>query len=108
MLPRLCDRLRGLLLASEADLVGCGVGNIGEVDAATIDALARLQLTVRRMGREMLVLDASGELRDLLALTGLSDVVPCAELPLEPRRQAEQREPPLRIEEERDAADPIP
>ena len=106
-LPRLCERVRALLLRTEAPLVICDVGALLEPDAGTIDALARLQLTVRRMGREMLLLDAAGELRDLLALTGLSDVVPCAELPLEPRRQAEQREPAGRVEEERDPGDPV-
>lgn len=78
----------------------------GPIDAGTIDAMARMQLTARRLGRRVRLLDASGELKDLLALTGLSDVVPCEELSLEARRHAEQREPASGIEEEGDPADP--
>jgi hypothetical protein len=46
-------------------------------------------------------------LKDLLALTGLSDVVPLAPAsPPEPRGQAEQRKPAPGIEEEADSTDP--
>jgi ABC-type transporter Mla MlaB component len=53
-------------------------------DALTIDALARLQLSARRHGRRLRLYHASEELRDLIDLVGLSEV-----LGLEPRRQPE-------------------
>ncbi|MBA2476920.1 MAG: hypothetical protein H0V40_13310, partial [Actinobacteria bacterium] len=49
-LPALCASFRVLLEASEADVVLCDVGALVDVDAAAIDALARLQLTARRLG----------------------------------------------------------
>jgi len=68
---------------------------------AVVDVLARLQLAARRCGRELHVRDASPELLELIALAGLEDV-----LGVEPRRQAEEREEPLGVEEERQLSDP--
>lgn len=101
-LPALCARFRVLLEASEADVL-CDVGALVDVDAAAIDALARLQLTARRLGGRLRLRHASGELRELLALAGLADV--CG-LRLEPQRQAEEREQPLGVEEEGELGDP--
>jgi hypothetical protein len=99
----------------------CDVGDVTEPDADTIDALARLQLLAVRAGVRFRFSSACEELRDLLALTGLADVLPCEQLPCDPPRratsgassssveplgQAEQREHALRIEEERDPRDP--
>ena len=68
--------------------------------ALTIDALARLQLALRRGGRRLELNAASDELRDLIEFVGLSEV-----LGVEPRGQAEQREERFRIEEERELDD---
>jgi anti-anti-sigma regulatory factor len=57
------------------------------VDAATIDALARLQLVSRRLGHELQLCGVSPELVDLIELCGLSGV-----LHVEVGGQAEQRE----------------
>jgi hypothetical protein len=70
-------------------------------DAVTVDALARLQLAARRVGRRVRLHDASDELLELITFCGLRDV-----LGVEPRRQPEQREEPLRVEEERELSDP--
>jgi ABC-type transporter Mla MlaB component len=105
---RLCRHVSGLLERSDADLVICDVGGLVDPDAGTVEALCRLQLTARRLGRRVELLDVRGELRDLLAMTGLSGVVPpCADLSLEPGGEAEQRKQPRGIEEERDPADPV-
>jgi ABC-type transporter Mla MlaB component len=105
----LCERLRRRMGSGGADLAVCDVGAIVEPDMETVDALARLQLTARRLGCRIRLRGASGELLDLLVLSGLEDVVPLsAELPLEPRRQAEEREQPGGVEEEADPRDPIP
>jgi anti-anti-sigma regulatory factor len=53
----------------------CDVGEVVEPDLATIDTLARLQLTARREGCEIRLRDASKELWDLLVLVGLDDVL---------------------------------
>jgi hypothetical protein len=70
-------------------------------DAATLDALARLQLAARRLGLELHVCTASPELRCLIAFTGLDEA-----LCVEPKRQSEEREERLGIEEERQLPDP--
>lgn len=43
------------------------VTSIVDPDAVTVDALARLQLPARWLGRRMRLRHARGELRDLLA-----------------------------------------
>ena len=54
------------------------------------------------MGRHVLLRDASPELRRLIALRRASSAM----LRVEPRRQAEQREQPLGVEEEGELGDP--
>ena len=53
-------------------------------DLALVDALARLQLDARRRGGRLRLRNATEELRGLLELVGLADV-----LAVEPRRQPE-------------------
>lgn len=47
------------------------------VDIGTVDLLARVALTARRLGCELRLLDASPELRELLDLVGLARVLRC-------------------------------
>jgi len=72
----LCERVGVALEGSGADLVVCDVGALVDPDAAMVDALARLQLTARRLGCQVRLRDACGELRELLTLVGLGEVVP--------------------------------
>jgi hypothetical protein len=81
-------------------LLPCQVGAL-EADAATLDLLARLQLSARRLGIEVRLLDASPELRELVAFAGLNGV-----LRLEPKREPEEREEPFGVEEESQLDDP--
>ena len=103
----MCERVRFLVQASDSDHVICDVGAILHPDAGTIEALARMQLTARRTGGRLELRGACGHLRDLLTLSGLTDVLPCDELPLEAVGQAKQGEPARGIEEEGDPADPV-
>ena len=106
-IPGLCERARFLLKSETADELVCDVGAIVAPDAVAVDALARLQLTARRLGRELRVRRASRELQDLVAFMGLSGVVSLgAGSGLEPGRQTEEREQRVRVKEERDPADP--
>jgi anti-anti-sigma regulatory factor len=63
------------------------------VDIGTVDALARLQLSARRLGRRLRLRDVPLELRELIELAGLSRV-----LGVEPVWQAEEREVALHVE----------
>ncbi len=105
--PALCERARSLMVASDAGPLVCDVGGLRAPDAVAVDALARLQLTARRLGYRVELLGVCDELRDLLTLIGLDEALPCGpRSPLEPRRQAEEREQPLAVEEEADPRDP--
>jgi hypothetical protein len=70
-------------------------------DAATVDVLAHVQLAARRLGLETLLRGASAELLELIAFCGLAEA-----LRVEPRRETEQREQRLGVEEERELDDP--
>jgi ABC-type transporter Mla MlaB component len=104
--PRLWERVRAILEGATAVVV-CDVAAIDRPDAETVEVLARLQLAARRSGCRVRLRHACGELRDLLELMGLSEVVPCSGSDLEPGRQVEEGEPPGGVEEERDPVDPV-
>ena len=108
-IPCLCSHARRLLESGDADRLVCDVGALADPDAVTIEALARLQLTARRVGSQIGLRNASRELRELLDLVGLSSVVPLSRgSRIEAGRQAEEREVRSSVQEERDPADPIP
>jgi anti-anti-sigma regulatory factor len=75
---------------------------VGTVSLATVEALARLQLALRRRGYELRLRGLSRELRALIELVGLTEV-----LGVEARRQPEEREQGLRLEEEGELGDAI-
>jgi anti-anti-sigma regulatory factor len=64
------------------------------VDIATVDALARLQLTARRLGWRLRLRNVSMELGELIELAGLTGV-----LGVEPVGQPEEGEVTLDVEE---------
>jgi hypothetical protein len=70
-------------------------------DLGTLDALARLQLNAQRIGQTIRLRGPSSELRRLIDVSGLSEV-----LRLESCGQAEHREDPLGVEEEGELLDP--
>ena len=73
----LCGTLHAVLQATGVDLVTCDVAGLAHPSTADVEAVARLQLTARRMGRSIRLRHASGRLCELLDLFGLQDVVPC-------------------------------
>ena len=74
-MPGLCDRVCALLSESGALVARCDVGGV-DVDAVTVDALARLQLAARRHGCQVRLRNASAELVELVDFMGLRDVLP--------------------------------
>jgi ABC-type transporter Mla MlaB component len=76
-----------------------------DADAAVLETLVRLQLTAHRLGASILLRNAPRELIDLLALFGLSEVLPVDEdSVVESDRQIEEREQ-AGIDEEVDPGD---
>ena len=78
----------------------CDVAALAQADLDAIDLLARLQLVAKRRGYQLRLCGVSRELADLIVFVGLERA-----LPLEPRRQPEEREDALRVEEEGDVGD---
>jgi hypothetical protein len=99
-IPALCGRVAALLEATGADVALCDVAAL-PADAAAVDAVARIALDARRMGRRVILRDAADDLLDLLAFVGVAGA-----LGIEPWRQAEERKERLGVEEERELGDP--
>ncbi len=88
-----------------ARIIHCDVGSNERPDLATVDALARLQLAAHRCGCRVELVGTGEPLCDLLRLVGLAASFGIDESGVEARGQAEQREEPGRVEEERDPGD---
>jgi ABC-type transporter Mla MlaB component len=73
-LPGLCARVCDLLGQAAEQIVTCDVVNVSP-DAMTVDALAKLQLAATRRRCRIRLRNASPELRELVALMGLDDVL---------------------------------
>ncbi|MFK4189929.1 STAS domain-containing protein [Streptomyces sparsogenes] len=112
--PGLCARLRELASrGAEGGPVVVDVGAVRAPDLAVLEALARLRLTARRLGRRIRLRGASGELRALLARAGIDAVLPAADLPrgegvdgVEAGGQAEEGEQPGGVQEGVERGDP--
>ena len=106
-LPTLCAGVRTRIERIGATVVVIDLGAVVVPDAVTVDAMARLALTARRLGCEVQVRDVPPEVQELLALTGLDDVVAeLGGLPRELEREPEEREDALHVEEEGELDDP--
>lgn len=70
----LCERLRRVLTGTDAEVV-VDVRSLA-ADAVTLEALARLQLTARRVGRRITLRRVSPDLDSLVAFAGLADALP--------------------------------
>jgi hypothetical protein len=89
------------LVARDGMEVIVGRVDAREPDLALVDALARMQLNARRRGCSVCVRDATEELRLLVELVGLADV-----LWLEARRKPEGLEQPG-VQEVVEPGDPL-
>ena len=102
-LPRLCAHARILLTTSGADVLVCDASRLASADCVAVDAIARLQLTARRLGSRICVRHAPAELEQLLRLAGLAEICGLVAV-LE--REPEQGEDPLGVQEEGELGDP--
>ncbi|MEU2614623.1 STAS domain-containing protein [Micromonospora sp. NPDC007271] len=99
-IPILCAELAELLRGRGPGIVSCDVGGVHRPDLVTVEALARLRLTARRHGRQLVIRGADPGLLRLVGLLGLADALP------ESSRQTEQREEAGGVEEVGDRRDP--
>jgi hypothetical protein len=63
----------------------------GQPDLATVDALLRLRLMLKRAGEDVVLENSGPRLRELISLLGVEDVLECAPS-VEAGREAEERE----------------
>ncbi|MFJ9827489.1 STAS domain-containing protein [Streptomyces sp. NPDC101160] len=68
-------RLCALLDAAEPAVVVCDVGGLDRAGLAAVDAVARLRLAARRRGHRLEFRGAGPELRGVLDLVGLGDLL---------------------------------
>lgn len=99
-IPRLCAALAELLRGTAGGVVTCHVAEVTRPDVVTVEALARLRMTARRHGWQLVVSGAGPDLLRLVQLLGLTDALPQA------GRQSEEREQPVGVEEVVDGGDP--
>jgi hypothetical protein len=90
LIAAVTDRVRAVSAGTVlADVAGLAA------DGEALDALARLQLAVRRAGADLVLERPSARLRCLLDLTGLAGVLPVSEVPA-PRGRGRHRPAPQR------------
>jgi len=82
------------------------VRTLTEPDLGTIEVLARLQLTARRLGATIRLGHTCDQMRDLLACSGMGELLPLdADSSVDGDRLAEERKE-LLVDEEVDPRDP--
>jgi len=79
-LPRLYERFCALVSEHAPARILCDVADVAP-DAVAVDALARMQLAARRHDCVVTLTGMQGELRTLVALMGLTNVLPASEPP---------------------------
>jgi ABC-type transporter Mla MlaB component len=99
-LPGLVARTCEVLAGGRGGVLRCELGDVA-ADAVSVDALARLALAARRRSCSVLLCGASLELRSLVALVGLGEVLraeppapPSPSVPPAPERGALRRPAP--------------
>jgi hypothetical protein len=100
--PVLCAELADLLAGRRGEVVVCDVAAVSRADLVTVEALARLRLTARRLGWTLVVRGAGPRLSQLLAWIALADALPQVD------GEVEVREQPVGVEERVDRGDPAP
>ena len=65
-------------VAPATGVVDVHVASLASCDLGTVDRLARCALAARRQGRRIRLVGASPELVELVALSGLTRVIPAA------------------------------
>jgi anti-anti-sigma regulatory factor len=87
-IPVLCADLAELVRGRGGGVVVCDVAGVAHPDVVTVEALARLRLTARRHGWNLVVTGAGPDLLELVRLLGLTEALPQAGRQSEERKQA--------------------
>ncbi|HET9346003.1 MAG TPA: STAS domain-containing protein [Candidatus Limnocylindrales bacterium] len=87
----LCTRLRFAADAHPHEPLHLGTERIDDPDIGTVEALARVALEARRLGRRLDLDGAPPDLRELIAFAGFADVLRCAPPPADGPLSGESR-----------------
>ena len=71
----LCAQVRRLLVRPDVDVVTCDVTGVAP-NLTAIDALARLQLTARRLGGRIRLRGTTPDIAQLIDFAGVDEVLP--------------------------------
>ena len=71
----LCAEVRRLLARTDVDVVTCDVTGVAP-NLSAVDALARLQLTARRLGGRIRLRGATSDITRLIDFAGVDEVLP--------------------------------
>lgn len=71
----LCARIHSSFARADVSTVIVDVSGVVDPDVKALDALARLHLTAKRMGRHIKIRHTCRQLEDLVAFAGLRDVL---------------------------------
>jgi anti-anti-sigma regulatory factor len=89
------------MAASRPTHLVCDLSALADADVGTVADLARLHVAAHKLDLDVVLRNTSDALVELIAFVGLTEV-----LRVEPRRQTEQREERLGVEEECELGDP--
>jgi hypothetical protein len=103
--PEVCARTRRLARHLGATQLACDLAAVARPCAVLLDAVGRLQLIARELGRPLQIRRGE-ELAGLIRLAGLAEVLP-VRASVQGRGQAECREQPLGVEERVEPDDPV-
>ena len=73
----LCAEVRSTACARPDDPLSCAVGRVEDPDLGTLEALARMAVAARRLGRGFELVGARPDLRGLIVFAGLGGVLSC-------------------------------
>jgi hypothetical protein len=77
----LCGQVRRLLARADVDVVTCDVTGVAP-NLTSLDALARLQLTARRLGGAIRLRGATPDITRLIDFVGCDEVLPTTSVEL--------------------------
>ena len=75
-IPTICHNVRAAVEHSSPEVIVFDMAALVRADAVVVDALARLQLTLKRLGCTLEIRNVRPHLQELVRFMGLEDVLP--------------------------------
>lgn len=78
-IPTICQNARGAIAQSEPETIVFDMAALVHADAVVVEALARLHLTLKRLGCTLQIRNLRPHMQELVEFMGLNDVLPPSE-----------------------------